>query len=286
MTAKEKGGDGPFKVGRKIGPTTPIGRWERVVENSLISKGYPARDRIFASSAGLCSRQTAGLMLLNSDVVEARKASTQFYFKIGSAFEKVMERAFVFADIFIDSETRIEAYHDELPVSGRIDFVLNDPQDGEVTLVELKTCGAKLPTKIKPPHLAQLMVYLALTGMRKGLVWYVSRTVAGWDGELKQTVFEVNPTDDEIRETLLKVAIGAVFGEAEVLPELPEDMKRYKCGFCPLIPFCWDGKGVSMEARSAKATTRRELLHKASVIVDDVMARQKSLKKMFIEAVT
>lgn len=269
-----------FKTGRKRKISKLDLKWEGIVERNLRSVGKSGRDRIFASAAGLCERQTAGLMMLFDETGDPRRASTQFYFKIGNAFEDVISRAFQKSHMEVDRETRIEAYHDDLPVSGRIDFVLQDPENEELVLMELKTCG-KLPPRPKPVHLAQLMVYLTLTGTPRGLLWYISRSVAGWDGDLKQKVFEIEPTEEERYKVALKMAIGALSAKRGFLPQRPEDLKRYKCGFCALIPHCWDGKDVGVKGKTPSAKQHLTILKEADVIAKDVIENQPRLKEAF-----
>lgn len=279
-----KADDGPFRTGRKKAKSMEDFKWEQLIENNLISVGKPGRDRIFASQAGLCERQTAGLFYLDSDEEIQRKASAQFYFAFGNETENIMARAFDKAGLLIDRETRIEAYHDELPISGRIDFVLEDVyESGSLVLMELKTCG-KLPARPKPPHLAQLKTYMLLTGMPKGLLWYVSRTVAGWDGDLKQKTFEIKMNDTERLELAYRIALGAVYAKSGHLPERPEHMKKYACGFCPLIKFCWDDKDIGLVYKKPRGGVRGEMRGKATTIAKDVMANQEKLFHHFYEA--
>jgi hypothetical protein len=276
--------DGPFRKGRKREKSYEDQRWERTVEDNLVSTGKPGRDRIFASQAGLCARQTAGLFFLDPDAEVERKASAQFYFAIGNEVEKVMERAFSKSDLLIDRETRIEAYHEDLPISGRIDFVLKDVYNPEnIVLMELKTCG-KLPARPKHAHLAQLKTYMILTGMPKGLLWYVSRTVAGWNGDLKQKVFEVTMDKTERWQLAVQIGIGAISGAKGYLPQAQESHKKYMCGFCPLIPFCWEGKDIGMKYKKSTATVEAEILRRATEIADDVLEQQENLMSHFHEA--
>ena len=276
--------DGPFRTGRKKAKSMDDYKWEAMIEDNLISTGRPGRDRIFASQAGLCERQTAGLFYLDSDEEIQRKASAQFYFAFGNETENIMARAFDKAGVLIDRETRIEAYHDELPISGRIDFVLKDVYDeGSLVLMELKTCG-KLPARPKPPHLAQLKVYMLLTGMKKGLLWYVSRTVAGWNGDLKQKTFEIRMNEIERKELAYRISLGAVYAKSGHLPERPEYMKKYACGFCPLMKFCWDDEDIGLVYKKPRSGIETENWRKAQAIANDVMAKQNDLMEYFYEA--
>lgn len=273
----------PFIKGRKRATKERFGKWEGLIENNLKTVGKGSRTRIFASASSLCPRQTAGSFFLPKGHEVERKASTQFYFKLGNAIEDVMADGFLKSGTLIDRETRIEAYHDELPVSGRIDFVLEDPETAEVVLMELKSCG-KLPAAPKHAHVAQLMTYLVLTGMPKGLIWYVSRNVADWTGRLSQKVFEITPTEEDRRATVLKIAIGALAAKKGLLPDIPEEMKKYRCGFCTLIPICWDGQRDILEGcRRPTAKENLELLKEADKIAQDVMNHQAELAHFFAE---
>lgn len=273
-----------FKTGRKREYRSATNKWKALVEENLIGESSVGRNRIFASSAGLCKRQTAGLFMFPKGAKEIQAAPSQFYFKIGSAIEKVMDMAFTQAGVFVDAETRVEIPVGDTTLSGRIDFVIRDPDDGELVLVELKSCG-RLPTKPKDYQLAQLKTYMVITGMERGLLWYVSRNVAGYDREILQTVFEIKLNDRERAQVAYNISIGAVFGLAGVLPHKPDEMKRYKCGFCPLVPMCWEDEDLGLKTKKASAAERRELLKQAGEIVDEILegqaARSAEFKALF-----
>jgi len=273
MTAKS-----PFKTGRKE-KRDKLNKWEATLEKELVQTGSGKMDRIFASSAGLCERQVAGLYYLPDGFKRVRKASAEFYFSIGNLYEKIVSKAFNRADIFVDAETRVEAYHPELPVSGRIDFTLRNPDDpSELILVELKSCG-KLPEKPRAGHLAQLLTYLTLTGMPKGVVWYISRNVATWGGDLIQRAFEFEPTWEEKWNSIFTTAFGAVHARDGKLPPRPPKMKKYKCGFCPLIPFCWDGQEDYLEGfQHSTPGEVGDYWDEAEKIADDFIENQDALK--------
>lgn len=254
--------------------------WEGLVEQNLITYPKHKREGIYASNSSLCQRQTAGLQLLSfSPTKTRRQASAQFYFKIGSAIEKVMERALKKSGKLIGSEVYVQSTIDELPVSGRIDFVVNDPED-DILLVELKSCG-KLPNSPKPYQLAQLHTYMLLTGVHKGLLWYVSRHVAGWDGGVIQRAFKVEPTQDVLEHAALQMIRGAVAGNRGVLPPIPAHMKKYKCGFCPLVPFCWDNEDVGLKFRQPKDGEVDEMNKEIDQIYNDLIGQQDSLQSEF-----
>ena len=268
-----------IKKGRKKRPSDR--KWEGLLEKNLLSKENQSRNRIFASSAGLCARQTAGLMLLPKDRETIRNAASQFYFKIGSSFENVVSRAFNKAGLLLDEETRVEWTLGETTISGRIDFTIRDPENDEIVLVELKSCG-KLPTAPKPVHLAQLYTYMVLTGMPRGIVWYISRSVSDWTGYIKQKPFEVTMTPIERKRIAYKMSIGSVFGTANVLPDIPEDMKKYKCGFCPLVGHCWGGPEHELKlGETISAPERGAMEVYAKSIAKKLIANETFLRTSF-----
>jgi hypothetical protein len=237
---------------------------------------------MFASSAGLCERQTAGIVQLPENLSHLQKGSSQFYFALGSTFEQVMEKAFLNAGVYVDSEPRIESYHPELNVSGRIDFVLRDPDDGELVLAELKSCGGKLPDRPRPYQLAQIKVYMALTGMPRGLLWYVSRSIAGWDGKILQRAFDVQMTRPELFKVINTMVKGQLHLNANTLPDKPFDMKKSHCGFCPLYPHCWNDDEIKFTSNPPKKSDLADLLRDAQRITEEIIDHQPILRDEFV----
>lgn len=257
--------------------------WLQIVEKNLSSEVYVARNKIFASSAALCERQTSAYSKLPEEHSVNRKASSQFYFKIGSMFEDILEPAFRKSKTYITRELRVESLHSEIPVSGRIDFVLRDIEKGGKPLImELKTCG-KLPSSPKPHHLAQLHCYMLLTGQSKGLLWYISRTVSDFSGNLKQKVFEITLTDEEKYEVARTMCLGAVYSESPFIPPIPEHMKKYKCGFCPMIPFCWDGENIGLHYEEAETEDHDMLIKQAESLANELIEMQPDLENYFLD---
>lgn len=266
-----------FQRGRVFEPED--GHWERILERSLKSTGRPARNKIYGSSAGLCERQTAGLILLPKGVTEERNAATQFYFSIGNAFEQVVERALKADGSWLASEMIVKLPVGEYEVSGRIDFVVQG--DERPLLVELKTCG-KVPEKPRPYQLAQLHTYLLVTGFPSGLLWYISRSVAGWSGTIQQRVFEVTPTEQELKVAANSIAVGAAYAAAERLPARPDRMRKYKCGFCPLIPHCWDDEKL-VDVPQATPAERIALQETARDLFNELMDGREARRELFME---
>ena len=275
-----------FKTGRR--PRPEKDKWGSILEKNLTSISRSKRDRIFASNAGLCARQTAGYRCLPGTHTEKRKAVTAFYFKIGSTYEKIVKRGFVKAGIYIDDETRVESTHSAVPVSGRIDFIIRDPDRmDDLVLVELKSCG-KLPTKPRHSHLAQLQTYLLLTGMPRGLIWYISRDIAVYPGPfIKQVVFPITPTWEEREHTAQVLSEGAIFGNLGILPDKPDYMRKTHCGFCPLLPNCWGStSGIPLVTMEASEKVRADLICQAAEVATELLAMTPHLQEEFIRVMT
>lgn len=254
----------PFRTGKYL--ESKPGRWEALLERNLKEVGYPSRSKIYGSNAGLCERQTAGLLLLSDEHEAHLNAASQFYFSIGSTYETLVKRALEREGILLVDEMPIELDIGNTSVSGRIDFVIEDPNNHDMVLVELKSCG-KLPTQPKYHHLAQLQTYLLLSGLPRGLLWYISRSVADYTGKVSQVVFEVEPTEDEFHQVALSLARGAIFAKEGAIPPIPAHMRKYKCGFCPLVPYCWDGEDISLEAIEPGTKLLNTLLNEADQTV-------------------
>lgn len=260
----------------------PMSKWIKILDDNLGYKSNPSRNKIFGSNAGLCSRQTAGMILMDESFESVVDASSEFYFAIGSSFEKVIKKAFKKSGLqFIDEIHVSGQMAEDLPeISGRVDFTVKE--DGELTLIELKSCG-KLPDKPRPSHLAQLKTYLLLTGVQKGVLWYVSRNVANYKGEIQSVTFEVEPTDSEFLKTATEIAIGSLGAVNELIPQIPPHMKKYKCGFCPLIKMCWDGGPSILNGEQVLDLTQSDLEMGAHKLANEFMETRGDLLQLFDE---
>jgi CRISPR/Cas system-associated exonuclease Cas4 (RecB family) len=267
-----------FKKG-KISRKEVEGYWEGIIEQGLKTESLGSRNRVFASSVALCERQTAGLLMLPDTFKIKRQASTQFYFKVGSLYESIMAEGFQRNRVFVTDELRVEIQHPELTVSGRIDFVLKD-EDEQPIIMELKSCG-KLPTSPKPHHLAQLHAYMIITGQSKALLWYVSRSISDFSGVLKQKVFEVKLTEDQKRTIATRIALGCLYSDSDYIPPKPEHMKKWRCGFCPLIPMCWNGVDLIPDFYDPDEEDHLGFVKQAEVIAEEMIEAQKEYKLYF-----
>lgn len=209
---------------------------ETPIARDTLALNSEQNDNYYASSVGLCPRQAA-FNKIGIRTNDPHEVSRELYYKFGNAAEEVVAQRFQQRGILLDRELRIE--ESRLNLSGRIDFVIEF--NGEIHLVELKTCG-KLPSSPRKGHKAQLLVYQALTGIEKGIVWYISRHVSDWHNSLLHAPFVSTPTDDHLRSVLTSAATAKAWVERGAVPPKPDYMKKSYCGFCPLKPVCWEGE--------------------------------------------
>lgn len=272
----------PFKTGKIKTPGISKHPVESLLQRELTTTSEPSRNKIYASNAGLCERQSGTMMLLSDEFKNKMDAPSQFYFAIGNSFEDVVSRALKSSGEYLYREFYVDFPFDWLPIGGRIDFIITHPEDGDIWPVELKTCG-KLPDSPKPSHYSQLMTYLILTGLDKGIIWYISRTPGNWKGILQQKVFEIEPTENEKIWVAERMVNGALFAEKNLIAPKAPKIKKYKCGFCPLIPYCWDGADFSdvIDGRKPNADELKEITEESKKKVKAILKNKKKLLKIF-----
>lgn len=193
-------------------------------------------NNVYASNAGLCSRQLTLNQLVEVD--NSYSSASDFYFQMGIAMERVIDRRLW--PISQHKQGNVKATIADQTINGYYDNYLNVL--GEEILVETKTCGA-LPNKPKPAHKAQLFVYLVLTGIKYGSLVYISRDVAEpkWTDNIKQKVFTFAPDYEQRRVVLNNMVKGCVYAQHGYVPDIPSYMRKSHCGFCPFKSYCWEG---------------------------------------------
>lgn len=223
------------------GPVT--GRLTKLITAAHASEHPVRRSRFYAGDLGFCSRASATFCLVSPDFMVQENAASQFYFNGGNAAHEVIEQGFEKAGILVAAEYHLQDIG--MNLGGRIDDVIK--LDDDYALVEIKTCGA-IPGSPKPQNLAQLMVYLLVTGIDRGFLYYISRNVADFSGALKSAEFEVIPTEEDLYFTAYTMSVAYFSTLTKKQPPIPPNIKtRSRCGFCPFTSSCWDGselKGV------------------------------------------
>jgi hypothetical protein len=176
--------------------------------------------------------------LVSKEVEGYGSAASSFYFANGNASHDVIADGFDKAGILVCSEFHLPDVG--LNLGGRIDNVIE--VDGGYALVEIKTCGT-LPTKAKPQNLAQAMVYSLITGIDRIFIFYISRSVASFDGRLKSAEFEVVPSQEDLASTAYRMCVAYFSTLSKKCPPIPPHITaRSHCGFCPFQEKCWGDK--------------------------------------------
>jgi CRISPR/Cas system-associated exonuclease Cas4 (RecB family) len=223
---------------------------KRVTEGR-IGKFYP-------SSVGRCNRQVAYQMLgYPGKPIPGRNL---LIMDNGTYFHERMEHTFKRMGIMIAPELKLT--HDELRISGRSDAIVwnwlkkepveNDTEieltapDGstvykgpqsDVLIVELKSINnknyEKLPKTLpKMEHRMQLQLYMYLTGIRQGVVYYENKDTQ----EQKYFYVEYNPNMVEEIITDIRTIIRHL--DAGTLPEREYQPVSFECRFCDYRDMC------------------------------------------------
>lgn len=191
--------------------------------------------RLYASQAAVCPRQ-ATLSSTRQDQEVTTPASASYY-ALGNAIEELILGALRREGALLYPQYRLPDV--DLNLGGYVDGIVL--VGGRVHVLEVKSCG-ELPSEPKLEHRAQAMVYAAITGLPP-IVFYFSRTVAGYGGDLKTREFALSPSSDELRATLYQVAYAREAIDAGVIPEIPTHFASDKdCGYCPWKSHCWSGE--------------------------------------------
>lgn len=225
-----------IRKGARVTAGPIAGHLTKIITAAHASEHPVRRARFFAGDIGFCSRASATFCLVSPEFVVQENCASQFYFNGGNAFHEVIDNAYEKAGILIATEYRLPDIG--LNLGGRIDNVIK--LDGNYALVENKTCGS-VPGAAKPQHLSQLMVYLLITGIDRGFLYYISRNVADFGGVLKSAEFEVIPSEEDLRFTAYTMCVAYYSTMMKKQPPIPTNIKtRSRCGFCPFISSCWD----------------------------------------------
>lgn len=224
---------------------------QRVAEGR-IGKYYP-------SSVGRCKRQVAYQMLgYPGKPIPGRNL---LIMDNGTYFHERMEHTFKRMGIMIAPELALK--HEELRISGRSDaivwnwmkkapvendteitltapdgtLVYNGPQS-DVLIVELKSINnknyEKLPKTLpKMEHRMQLQLYMYLTGIRQGVVYYENKDTQ----EQKYFYVEYNPEMVEKIVSDIKTIISHL--DADTLPEREFAPVSFQCQWCDHKEICY-----------------------------------------------
>lgn len=227
--------------------------------------------RIYASQGGLCRRQTMLMATISMQWIKTPAATG--YMVIGSSVEDMINDA-----LYAESKLMYKQY--KLPsiglnVGGYVDSIVFADK---IRLIEIKTCGNTLPPKAKHGHREQALVYAAVTGLEPSVL-YFSRNVATYDGEIQMIEHQLHPSDDSLYTVMHTLSYGFFAIQSNLIPEVPPDMKKSYCGFCPLVDVCWNGDELPDYAKLVTKQQHLNLLDKAEKWTDQFMHPSAVLKR-------
>lgn len=228
---------------------------EKRVAEGRIGKFYP-------SSVGRCRRSIAYQMLgYPGKPIPGRNL---LIMENGTWFHERMEHTFKQMGVLIapelkltDSDLRISGRSDAIvwnwlktgEVENDTDIVLTDPDNNivyegpqsDVLIVELKSINnknyEKLPkTKPKKEHNMQLQLYMYLTGIRQGVVYYENK-----DNQ-EQKYFYVTYDQEVVDKVVGDIRYIIEHIDANKLPERDFAPISFDCKYCDFYELCYPPK--------------------------------------------
>lgn len=231
---------------------------EKRIAEGRIGKFYP-------SSVGRCRRQIAYQMLGYPG--KEIPGKNLLIMENGTSFHNRMEHIFSEMDILIAPELKL--VHQELRISGRSDAIvwnwlkqgevendsditLLDPDNkvvyegpqSDVLIVELKSINnknyEKLPkTKPKKEHNMQLQLYMYLTGIRQGVVYYENK-----DNQ-EQKYFYVTYDQSVVDKIVSDIQYIIQHIDNSKLPERDYAPVSFECKYCDYFGVCYPSTGFA-----------------------------------------
>lgn len=200
------------------------------------------RRKLYCGDAAYCPRRAT--LFAHTEGKSEFNAASQFYMNTGTVVHELIQEALDKVGMLVEAEQRIDVEIEGVKVAGKIDGVLD--MDGNIKILEIKTCGS-LPSKPKPEHMHQALVYSLLSDIGTVIIAYMSRKIASWDGKLEIIEFEYDVNSmqrDMVAELLAYSIVG--FNSAK-LPPIPTHIKSERdCGFCPFAKICWGAEPISL----------------------------------------
>jgi hypothetical protein len=209
----------------------------RYYEEKMKTDTRPMR-KLHPSTIGMCQRRIAFDMLMVPKM--PTDPSKQRIFENGHSLHLRYETLFEKMGILVQAEMKLE-YGD---ISGHTDALIRIPSfikpEGEYYLVELKSASSKSfkwmqeNNQPKSEHRAQLMFYMHLSGVHKGIIFVENKdTQEVWEYHLDY--------DPQVGQQLMSKAQWLIsLAKQRRVPDLPpkHTPSYYKCAQCPFNFYC------------------------------------------------
>lgn len=220
-----------------------MGTLESMINEHLKQKQIKSdrvmRNKLHPSTIGMCQRKIAFEMMMVPYKIEEERV--QRIFENGHSLHHRYETMFEEMGILVQAEMRIEKEN----ISGHTDAWIKirsfTNPEGEDILVELKSASSRSFDWIKEnntpkkEHKAQLMFYMHLTGIKKGIIFVENKDNQDvWEHELEYDESFANQLFDKANYIIKKA-------KERMLPEIPDKYhtpSSYQCKYCPFNFYC------------------------------------------------
>lgn len=238
-------------TGLRVGQANQLAA--RIVEKGTADKLNP-----YVTDAGKCQR-AVGYSLRNEPKSKPDSVDSLIAFGIGHATEDMAAEAFELAGCAVSREVRIAIPTKPLPVTGRIDFLIEIPSLIDA-MIELKTTNSRAMHLMvekgelgRAEHRRQLNLYLHASQL--GLV-KIEGQQRKWDrgfltycvkdstrGESSILTWEQEYDQEQALSDLAALSIVAEASKLGILPAIPfEKSQWWPCHYCPYEDTCWGRK--------------------------------------------
>jgi CRISPR/Cas system-associated exonuclease Cas4 (RecB family) len=215
-----------------------VSRLEAELKKSKSQKRIMIREKFIPSDL-LCPRKAILMTQISGKVSDESTFSSSLYMEIGNGMHKAVVEHLNVLEILVAKEFKII---NELigppklkPLSGYIDAIIKFKNTDKLVLVEIKSCGA-LPIEAKAGHINQTALYLLLTGIKEGLIYYISRSVG--QPALLQKTFLIS--ENQVAAVAYSIALAHVCVNANYLPPILSTLNKKECTYCQFKSFCYD----------------------------------------------
>lgn len=254
-----------------------------IVAGMTSTKTINQNGRLYAGTSGLCARQAT--LQANFVGTEVQQPETTGYYASGNAIEEIVLKALHNQNSLLLEDYRISDCG--INLGGKVDAFVKLPNE-HIKLIEIKSCGATLPSKPKLEHKAQALLYSAITGFPAEVV-YFSRSIVDKDQNINLRSFELDSNWGERYTTLHQAVLGYIALKYNVMPDVPDYIKSENdCGFCRFKNICWQGeKSFMSKIDSLYFSEQSEIYDLAMNITTNLMSdeniaarRQQTLQYM------
>lgn len=224
-----------IRIGSPFSPSTI----ESVILDGMKGTANLHRDeeKFYAGDVVYCPRRAVKFLV--TDRTASVAPSSHVYMKMGISIHGLITDAMHKSGALIFKEFRLPP-SEKPDIRGIVDAIFFAPGN-KIMGMEIKSCG-KLPAAPKEDHVAQAIIYSAITGL-EFVMTYISRNVAGWDGKLMLKSFELECTERDMHQSLTKACLAHFAKQMGVLPPIPTGFTIDSCGFCPFKDECWEEGG-------------------------------------------